>query len=67
MEKKRRKTNILTFFKKTKLHDNIVNKKSENETIPQNEDDQYNSIHSPAIEIANTRDIVNWQLCWFYI
>jgi len=39
MEKKRQNTNILTFFKKTKLDDNIVHKKSENEIMPQNEDD----------------------------
>ncbi|XP_029342513.1 uncharacterized protein LOC115033649 [Acyrthosiphon pisum] len=60
MEKKRQNTNILMFFKKTKLDDNIVHKKSENEIMPQNEDDQSNSIHSTATEISNTRDIGNY-------
>lgn len=58
MEKKRQTTNILTFFKKTKLDDNkIVNKKSENEIMPQNKDNQFNLNHLPAAKIENTRDI----------
>lgn len=37
-----------------------MNKKSENEIKPQNKDHQCNSIHSPATEISNTRDVGNY-------